>query len=66
MPDASREQARPAASGDDLSASDGASHQAMRQWLRQIDDDPAGLLRRKFRYQYSRRPAPDAEPGQPW
>ena len=26
--------------------------QAMEQWLRRIADDPGGLLRRKFRYQY--------------
>ena len=29
--------------------------QAMEQWLRRVPDDPAGLLRRKFRYQYSQR-----------
>lgn len=29
--------------------------QADEQWLRRVPDDPAGLLRRKFRYQYSRR-----------
>ena len=29
--------------------------QAMEQWLRRIPDDPGGLLRRKFRYQYQRR-----------
>ncbi|MEM9402617.1 MAG: VWA domain-containing protein [Pseudomonadota bacterium] len=28
--------------------------QAMEQWLRRIPNDPGGLLRRKFRYQYSR------------
>jgi Ca-activated chloride channel homolog len=28
---------------------------ATEQWLRQIPDDPGGLLRRKFRYQYSRQ-----------
>ena len=27
---------------------------AMEQWLRRIPDDPGGLLRRKFRYQYQR------------
>ena len=26
----------------------------MEQWLRRIPDDPGGLLRRKFRYQYQR------------
>jgi len=29
--------------------------QTMEQWLRQIPDDPGGLLRRKFRYQYEQR-----------
>lgn len=31
-----------------------ASEQAAEQWLRRIPDDPGGLLRRKFRYQYQR------------
>ena len=26
--------------------------QALEQWLRRVPDDPAGLLRNKFRYQY--------------
>jgi Ca-activated chloride channel family protein len=29
--------------------------QALEQWLRRIPDDPGGLLRRKFRYQYRRQ-----------
>lgn len=29
--------------------------QALEQWLRRIPDDPGGLLRRKFRYQYQRQ-----------
>ena len=29
--------------------------QALEQWLRRIPDDPAGLLRRKFLYQYQQR-----------
>ena len=31
--------------------------QATEQWLRRIPDDPAGLLRRKFRYQHQQRQA---------
>ena len=31
-----------------------AQEQAMEQWLRRIPNDPGGLLRRKFRYQYQR------------
>ena len=30
--------------------------QELEQWLKQVPDDPGGLLRRKFRYQYSLRP----------
>ena len=29
--------------------------QALEQWLRRIPDDPGGLLRRKFDYQYRQR-----------
>lgn len=32
-----------------------ASEQAAEQWLRRIPQDPGGLLRRKFLYQYQRR-----------
>lgn len=40
--------------------------QASRQWLRQVPDDPGGLLRRKFYYEYHQR-HPDADQGgQPW
>ncbi len=35
------------------------------QWLRRIPDDPGGLLRRKFHYQYQQRGARDDE-DQPW
>ena len=31
--------------------------QALEQWLRQVPDDPEGLLRRKFLYQYRQRQA---------
>ena len=31
------------------------SEQAAIQWLRKIPDDPGGLLRRKFIYQYKNR-----------
>ena len=31
------------------------SEQAEQQWLRKIPDDPGGLLRRKFLYQYRQR-----------
>ena len=41
------------------------SEQAAQQWLRKIPDDPGGLLRRKFIYQYRRRGGVDSEE-QPW
>ncbi|MGI9317877.1 MAG: VWA domain-containing protein [bacterium] len=41
------------------------NQQALNQWLKQIPDDPGGLLRRKFRYQYSLRPEKSAE-AQKW
>jgi Ca-activated chloride channel family protein len=39
--------------------------QAAEQWLRRIPDDPGGLLRRKFIYQYGRLPN-QVEDEQPW
>jgi Ca-activated chloride channel family protein len=40
--------------------------QSSRQWLRQVPDDPGGLLRRKFYYEYHQR-HPDSDQGeQPW
>jgi Ca-activated chloride channel family protein len=40
--------------------------QAAEQWLRRIPDDPAGLLRRKFLYQYRERGSGPAPGDQPW
>ncbi len=34
------------------------AEQANEQWLRRIPDNPAGLLQRKFKYQYNRRNQP--------
>jgi Ca-activated chloride channel family protein len=34
---------------------DSEEQRAAEQWLRRIPDDPAGLLRRKFLYQYNQR-----------
>lgn len=41
---------------------------AAEQWLRRIPDDPAGLLRRKLRYQYIQRGGSSGKPDdqQPW
>lgn len=40
--------------------------QATEQWLRRVPDDPGGLLRRKFRYQYSQRGQTGQQEAQPW
>ena len=40
---------------------DEEQQQATEQWLRRIPDDPAGLLRRKFRYQYQQRQGQQSE-----
>ncbi len=54
--DAATEQPRPAEQ-QPLSEQE----QATQQWLRRIPDDPGGLLRRKFQYQYQRLPNPNPE-----
>lgn len=41
-------------------ALDAEEQQAIEQWLRRIQDDPGGLMRRKFLYQYHRH-NPDGE-----
>ncbi len=41
------------------------SEQAAQQWLRKIQDDPGGLLREKFLYQYRKRGGVETEV-QPW
>lgn len=43
-------------------------NQATEQWLRRIPDDPSGLWRRKFNYQYRREQTPSntAETTNPW
>ena len=58
-PEASRE-ARAGAPGDTEQSL------ATEQWLRQIPDDPGGLWRRKFLYQYRQREAPETETDEPW
>jgi Ca-activated chloride channel homolog len=44
---------------------DQLSQQALQQWLRKIPDDPGGLLRRKFLYQYSQTKSEGGETD-PW
>ncbi|MDH3693926.1 MAG: VWA domain-containing protein [Gammaproteobacteria bacterium] len=45
---------------------DTESDQALEQWLRRIPDDPGGLLRRKFKYQYQQREKASNSSEQQW
>jgi Ca-activated chloride channel homolog len=40
--------------------------QASEQWLRRIPDDPSGLLRRKFKYQYQQQKRKSSTNGKYW
>jgi Ca-activated chloride channel homolog len=40
--------------------------QAAEQWLRRIPDDPSGLLRRKFKYQYQQQKRQTSTNGKNW
>lgn len=51
QPEPSDETAEPMASPE----SPDESEQANEQWLKRIPDDPAGLLKRKFKYQYGQK-----------
>jgi Ca-activated chloride channel family protein len=47
-----KEKSQPIPAEEKLSTEE---QQANEQWLKRIPDDPAGLLKRKFKYQYSQR-----------
>ena len=53
----SNEESSPGTDATEIGGEDGdeMSEQAANQWLRKIPDDPGGLLRRKFIYQYRNR-----------
>ncbi len=51
---------------EDLNSENKEQQQAVEQWLRKIPDDPAGLMRRKFRYQYKRRNNQPYSKGPAW
>jgi Ca-activated chloride channel family protein len=56
-PDANEQQGEPEqqqAQAEPQDVEEWASDQAAEQWLRRIPQDPGGLLRRKFLYQYQR------------
>ena len=46
-------------------AEDSEERKATEQWLKRIVDDPGGLLRRKFKYQYQNMPGQKPSK-QPW
>ena len=48
------------------SETDAERAQATEQWLRQIPDEPGGLLRRKFQYQYERLHGDSPDRGNRW
>ena len=50
---------------DQLDDTERAQEESTRQWLRRIPDDPGGLLKRKFRYQYQQQYQGRSE-NQPW
>ena len=50
-----------------MSANEQEQQQAMQQWIERIPDDPGGLLRNKFLYQYKNRPQDSsAKERKPW
>jgi Ca-activated chloride channel family protein len=59
-----KEQAQAQAQAQQIQAQQDEKKQANAQWLNRIPDDPAGLLRRKFKYQYSQQPTRTNENGQ--
>ena len=50
-----QEQATEPPQASEADAQDSEQQQANEQWLKRIPDDPSGLLKRKFLYQYSRQ-----------
>jgi Ca-activated chloride channel family protein len=60
------QKASPAASVSALSPEEREQQQATEQWLRRISDDPSGLWRRKFLYQYKNQQQPRGEEERPW
>jgi len=53
-------------SAGDAQPSRSESQQATAQWLRRIPDDPGGLWRRKFLYQYKREHQSQQSEAKPW
>jgi len=59
-----RNQEQQMASSDTMTPDE--QQQATEQWLRRIPDDPGGLLRRKFRYQYQQGTTESKSDNQSW
>lgn len=57
--DAKQEQNQAAKTAAQMDPKASEQQQATEQWLRRIPDDPAGLWRRKFQYQYQQRARPN-------
>lgn len=64
-PDGNGSESEQASEQSSASLEQKLSEQAAEQWLRKIPDDPGGLLRRKFLYQYKNRGEPAKEIN-PW
>ena len=56
----------PSAQDAAATALEAENNHATEQWLQQIPDDPAGLLRRKFEYQYKQMYGDKPNEGNPW
>lgn len=49
------DQPQPVPEKPELSAEEQEQQQALNQWLRRVPDDPSGLMRNKFQYEYNKR-----------
>jgi Ca-activated chloride channel family protein len=66
QPDQPGDQDRPKAEAESDHTAKGEIRQAEEQWLRRIPDDPGGLLKRKFYYQYRKRQQRLESEREPW
>ena len=64
--DQNKQIASDAAQSDEAASPQNESDQATEQWLRRIPDDPGGLWRRKFLYQYKKNYKSQQGEAKPW
>lgn len=64
-PEKTEEQQAETAEATETDAEQSEQQQANEQWLKRIPDDPSGLLKRKFKYQYGRQQQ-QQKSKQPW